>query len=49
MLSNIAYTSYEALATLAEIANRPIIVQAETHLGTGAVGGIVASFHLNGS
>jgi signal transduction histidine kinase len=41
---NVAYTSYEALAALAEVANRPIIIQADTNLGTGAVGGIVASF-----
>ena len=40
---NVAYTSQEALAALAQVANRPIIVQAETLLGTGAVGGIVAS------
>ena len=41
---NIAYTSYEALAAIADVANRPIIIQADTNLGTGAVGGIVASF-----
>jgi signal transduction histidine kinase len=40
---NVAYTSYEALAEIAAVANRPIVVQAETHLGTGAVGGIAAS------
>jgi signal transduction histidine kinase len=45
---NIAYTSYEALAALAGAANRPIIVQAETNIGTGAVGGVVASFTLVG-
>jgi signal transduction histidine kinase len=42
--ANVAYTSYEALAALAGVANRPIIIQAETNLGTGAIGGIVASF-----
>ena len=31
-VDNVAYTSYEALAALAEVANRPIIVQAETNL-----------------
>jgi signal transduction histidine kinase len=45
---NVAYTSHEALAALAKVANRPIIVQAETNIGTGAVGGIVASFDLIG-
>ena len=45
---NVAFTSYEALSALAEVANRPIIVQAETNVGTGAVGGVVASFRLIG-
>jgi signal transduction histidine kinase len=45
---NVAYTSHDALAALAEVANRPIIVQAETHLGSGTVGGIVASFSSMG-
>jgi signal transduction histidine kinase len=45
---NVAFTSYEALAALADVANRPIVVQAETNVGTGAVGGIVASFRLIG-
>jgi signal transduction histidine kinase len=45
---HVAFTSYEALAALAEVANRPIVVQAETNVGTGAVGGIVASFRLIG-
>ncbi|MFL6796588.1 MAG: ABC transporter substrate binding protein [Xanthobacteraceae bacterium] len=45
---NVAYTSYDALALLAPLANRPIIVQADTNIGTGAVGGIVASFTLMG-
>jgi signal transduction histidine kinase len=40
--ANVSYTSREALTILAGVANRPIVVQAETHLGTGAVGGIVA-------
>jgi signal transduction histidine kinase len=45
---NVAYTSYEALAELAQAANRPIVIAAESNLGTGAVGGIVASFTLIG-
>src|SRR5215510_3297227 len=40
---NVAYTSHEALIELAAVANRPIVVQSETNLGTGAVGGIVAN------
>jgi signal transduction histidine kinase len=40
---NVAYTSHQALAALAEVANRPIVVQAETQLGTGAAGGVVVS------
>jgi signal transduction histidine kinase len=40
--ANVSYTSHEALTILAGVANRPIVVQAETHVGTGAVGGIVA-------
>src|SRR5262249_30196031 len=39
----VAYTSHDALVAIAETANRPIIVQAETHIGAGATGGIVAS------
>jgi signal transduction histidine kinase len=45
---DVAYTSYEALAELAQAANRPIVIAAESNLGTGAVGGIVASFTLIG-
>jgi signal transduction histidine kinase len=37
----VAYTSREALSELAGVANRPIFVQAETQLGTGAVGGVL--------
>src|SRR5262245_1784196 len=39
---NVAYTSREALAEFAAVANRPIVIQAETNLGTGALGGVVA-------
>jgi signal transduction histidine kinase len=45
---NVAYTSYEALVAFAQVANRPIVVQADTNIGTGAVGGIVASFSAIG-
>jgi ABC-type uncharacterized transport system substrate-binding protein len=45
---NVAYTSFEALAAFAPVANRPIIVQSDTNVGTGAVGGIVASFPTMG-
>ena len=45
---NVAYTSSEALAAFAGVAGRPIVVQAENQLGTGAIGGIVASPALIG-
>jgi signal transduction histidine kinase len=41
--ANVSYTSHEAVTILAAVANRPIVVQAETNLGTGAAGGIVAN------
>jgi signal transduction histidine kinase len=37
-----AYVSRDALVALAEVANRPIIVDLETHVGSGSVGGLVA-------
>jgi signal transduction histidine kinase len=37
-----AYTSRDAVAMLSGVANRPLIVQAETHIGYGALGGYVA-------
>jgi len=40
---HVAYTSHNAVLSIAQAANRPIIVQAETQLGTGVAGGIVAS------
>jgi len=36
-----AYVSHEALVALAEVANRPIIVDLENHVGHGSVGGLV--------
>jgi signal transduction histidine kinase len=38
---DIAYVPSDALASIAEVANRPIVVHAETEAGNGAVGGIV--------
>jgi signal transduction histidine kinase len=37
-----SYVSRDALAAIAEVANRPIIVDLETHVGYGSVGGMVA-------
>jgi signal transduction histidine kinase len=37
-----AYVSRDALVSIAEVANRPIIVDLETHVGGGSVGGLVA-------
>jgi signal transduction histidine kinase len=39
--AGVAYTSREALIAIAEVANRPIVVQVEIHIGYGATGGIV--------
>jgi ABC-type uncharacterized transport system substrate-binding protein len=37
-----AYVSRDALVAIAAVANRPIIVDLETHVGYGSVGGLVA-------
>jgi signal transduction histidine kinase len=37
-----AFVSRDALVALIEVANRPIIVDLESHVGTGTVGGLVA-------
>ena len=37
-----AYVSRDALVAIAEVANRPIIVDLESHVGCGSVGGLVA-------
>jgi signal transduction histidine kinase len=37
-----AFVSRDALVSIAEVANRPIIVDLETHVGIGSVGGLVA-------
>jgi signal transduction histidine kinase len=37
-----AYVSRDALVALAQVARRPIIVDLETHVGYGSVGGLVA-------
>src|SRR5262249_3362948 len=39
----VAYTPHEALTVVAQAANRPVIVQAETQIGAGVAGGLVAS------
>ena len=46
--AGVAYTSREALIAVAEVANRPIVVQVEIHLGYGATGGIVVKPDLIG-
>jgi len=37
------YVRHEALAAFADVANRPIVVDAETNIGHGATGGFVAT------
>jgi signal transduction histidine kinase len=37
------FSPYEGLALLAEVANRPIVVDVETNIGHGATGGFVAT------
>src|SRR5262245_55626619 len=37
-----AYVSRDALVAISKVANRPIIVDLETHVGYGSVGGLVA-------
>ena len=43
-----AYLPGDALASIAEVANRPIVVHAETEVGSGAAAGIVFSPELMG-
>src|SRR5262249_11733379 len=47
--AGVAYLPGDALASVAEVANRPIIVHAETEVGNGAVGGIVFRPELVGT
>src|SRR5262245_28972426 len=41
--AGVAYSPYEALAAVAEVANRPIVVDVETNIGYGVVGGCVTT------
>src|SRR5262247_3928941 len=41
--AGVAYRPYEALAAVAEVANRPIVVDVETNIGYGGVGGFVTT------
>src|SRR5262245_29542530 len=39
----VAYRPYEALAAVAEVANRPIVIDVETNMGYGGAGGFVTT------
>src|SRR5262245_18477598 len=41
--AGVAYSPYEALAAVAEVANRPIVVDVETNMGYGGAGGFVTT------
>jgi signal transduction histidine kinase len=41
--AGVAYRPYEALAAFAEVANRPIVIDAETNMGHGGAGGFVTT------
>jgi signal transduction histidine kinase len=41
--AGVAYAPHEALAILAEVANRPIVIDTETSIGYGAVGGLIVT------
>jgi formate hydrogenlyase transcriptional activator len=41
--AGVAYRPYEALAAFADVANRPIVVDAETNMGHGGAGGFVTT------
>jgi ABC-type uncharacterized transport system substrate-binding protein len=47
--AGIAFDPTEALAAIAEVANRPIIISTETQLGRGAVGGLILKPGLVGA
>ncbi len=47
--AGIAYAPRDALASIAEVANRPIVIHAESQVGDGAVGGVVFSPELIGA
>jgi signal transduction histidine kinase len=46
--AGVAYIPREALAAVAEVANRPIVIDAETSVGYGGTGGLVTRPHLIG-
>ena len=46
--AGVAYIPREALAAVAEVANRPIVIDAETSVGYGGAGGLVTRPHLIG-
>jgi formate hydrogenlyase transcriptional activator len=41
--AGVAYRPYEALEAFAEVANRPIVIDAETNMGHGGAGGFVTT------
>jgi formate hydrogenlyase transcriptional activator len=41
--AGVAYRPYEGLAAIAEVANRPIVVDVETNMGHGGTGGFVTT------
>src|SRR5262245_28751876 len=41
--AGVAYVPHEALAALADVANRPIVIDAETSIGHGGAGGLIVS------
>ena len=41
--AGVAYRPYEGLETIAEVANRPIVIDAETNMGHGGAGGLVTT------
>ena len=46
--AGVAYIPREALAAVAEVANRPIVIDVETSVGYGSTGGLVSHPHLIG-
>ena len=46
--AGVAYIPREALAAVAEVANRPIVIDVETSVGYGGTGGLVSRPHLIG-
>ncbi len=46
--AGVAYIPREALAAVAEVSNRPIVIDAETSVGYGGTGGLITRPHLIG-